>query len=516
MTQDTSSTIIRRTGHTLTTDESPDTNEQFQRLSTRRESDASTFTSYISSYSYIPGAVANLCSATLGAGILALPYALYQAGVICGGILLLSSAWATSASIRMLVDACDKFKISTYEQVVEHVLGRRARKIVEISILVFCLGTAVGYVIAVGDVMERVVYLSPARKRLAMSVVWLFAMLPLSCLRRMQSLQCASGVGIASIGTLLVAAIVHLIDPQDDSYIFQESSSSLKPFFGPAEGGWLAVLRACPIVFFAFSCQVNVCQIYTELPGHSGEEKVRTMKWVTWLAVGLCGLLYTSISLVSLMDFGADVLPNMLSCYTLTKQETLLHVAFLAMALAIVMAFPLNIFPARVSIIQMLGKRSCESIAADDQECQQLLQPSTSEDSAVSYNVMEEVEQGTDDPLISQLLTQESSTTNGNSESLYSGEEEEVEFQVGQHVLVTLLLAGSALGLALVIPNISVVFGLLGGTTSSVLGFVVPGLMGMKMNKADVSAWVLVVAGSLIGLLTTGVTLYSMVHDMKM
>lgn len=508
-----SSSVVRRLGHTPTTDEPAVTNEPFQPLSTRTESDASAFTmtSAVSSYSYIPGAVANLCSATLGAGILALPYALYQAGIVCGGILLLSSAWATSSSISMLVEACDKFKISTYEQVVEHVLGRRARKIVEISILVFCLGTAVGYVIAVGDVMERVVYLSPARKRFAMAVVWICAMLPLSCLRRMQSLQCASGVGIASIGTLLVAATVHLVDPHEDSHVDQSASSSLKPFFGPADGGWLAVLRACPIVFFAFSCQVNVCQIYTELPGHSGEEKVKTMKWVTWLAVALCGLLYTSISLVSLMDFGEDVLSNMLSCYTLTKRESLLHVAFLAMALAIVMAFPLNIFPARVSIIQMLGKRPCESIAADDQECQQLLQGSSSDDTTASYNVMEEVEQGTDDLLRSDLLTQESFMSNDITDSLYSGGEE--EFQVGQHVLVTLVLAGSALGLALVIPNISVVFGLLGGTTSALLGFVVPGLMGLNMNKANVSAWILVVAGSLIGALTTGVTLYSMFHE---
>eukprot|EP00980_Cylindrotheca_fusiformis_P008007 scaffold1706_cov116-Cylindrotheca_fusiformis.AAC.10 len=487
-------------------------------MSTRTESDASavTMTSVVDGYhTYIPGAVANLCSATLGAGILALPFALYQAGIICGGILLMASGWATSTSIQMIVEACDRFKISTYEQVVQHVLGRRARKVVEISILVFCLGTAVGYVIAVGDVMERVVYLSPSQKRLAMAIVWLCAMLPLSCLRRMQSLQCASGVGIASIGLLLVAATVHLLDPHDSSYIYESPAASLKDFLGPAEGGWLAVLRACPIVFFAFSCQVNVCQIYTELPGHSGEDKVKAMRWVTWLAVGLCGLLYTSISLVSLMDFGEGVLPNMLSCYTLTNRETLLHVAFLAMALAIVMAFPLNIFPARVSIVQMLGRRPCESIAADDQECQQLLQPNTNDDgSAASYSVlMEETEQGTDDLLRSQLLTPNSSMSRANTlDSLYSADEE--EFQVWRHVAVTLILAGSALGLALVIPNISVVFGLLGGTTSSLLGFVVPGLMGLKMNKADIRAWILVVAGSLIGLLTTGVTVYSMIQEM--
>jgi amino acid permease len=399
------------------------------------------------------------------------------------------------------VQACDEYKLTTYESVVEHILGKRARKIVEVSILIFCLGCAIGYVIAVGDIIERVVFLTPDQKRVAMAIVWLCAMLPLSCLRRMQSLQCASTVGIASIATLLVAATAHLINPKDESYIFLSSSSSLKTFLGPHEVGWLAVLRACPIVFFAFSCQVNVCQIYDELPGRRGEEKARMMKWVTWLAVGLCGLLYTSISMVALMDFGEDVQPNMLSCYTLTNKENLLHVAFLAMALAIVMAFPLNVFPARVSIIQMLGTitlcgSAAVSIPSEDEECQQLIEDSS------------------EDPLRSQLLTVEDCPLTNNDNDDNTDIEGEEEFNLVQHVFVTLLLAGTALGLALVIPDISVVFGLLGGTTSSLLGFVIPGLMGLRMNPSDINAWILVVAGSLIGVLTTLVTLYTTIHEM--
>jgi amino acid permease len=312
--------------------------------------------------------------------------------------------------------------------------------------------------------------------------------------------------------TLLLAATVHLVQhphPDETYDLASPETSTLKHFLKPAVGGWLAVLRACPIVFFAFSCQVNVCQIYDELPNMGGgsEFKVRTMKWVTWLAVGLCGTLYTSISLVSLMDFGENVMPNMLSCYTLTSRETLLHIAFLAMALAIVMAFPLNIFPARVSIIQMIAKHPCTSIAVDDQECQQLLQPSPDGECLTRYSELEEANHESVQPLRSQLLAQESSIGNENAESLYSEDEE--DFQAGQHVLVTLLLAGLALGLALVIPDISVIFGLLGGTTSALLGFVIPGLMGLKMDQGDLTSWVLVVAGALIGILTTGVTIYS-------
>ena len=72
---------------------------------------------------------------------LALPYAFYQAGILCGTLLLLISAWATSTSIGLLVEACAKYKLSSYEKIVERGLGYKSRRIVEISILIFCCGT---------------------------------------------------------------------------------------------------------------------------------------------------------------------------------------------------------------------------------------------------------------------------------------------------------------------------------------------------------------------------------------
>jgi amino acid permease len=478
-------------------------------LSTRNSEDSSVAPVREMRLTHFFGAVANLCSATLGAGVLALPFALYQAGLFFGCILLVCSAWATAVSIKLLIIACDRYQCNTYEKVVENVLGKRARQLVETSILIFCGGCAVAYLIAVGDILEQVEDMTTRTKHVAMSLVWLCAMLPLSCLKRMQSLQCASTVGIASIGILLLAASVHLIQdiPHQDGNSMESIKSifELGPFVGPAHGSWLSVLRACPIVFFSFSCQVNVCQIYEELP--TSAERSEKMSRVAWVAVGLCALLYTSISMVTLMDFGADLTPNVLSCYRLTARDQLLHVAFLAMALAVVMAFPLNIFPARVSVIQMISSRKTQdfTICGTDDECRQ---PLLGEEVAVDYNSGDDVEEGEPEDALQPFLhpVHEPSTRPDMAP--------EPEFHLGQHVFVTLLVSGGALVLALLIPNISVVFGLLGGTTSSLLGFVIPGLLGLQMDKKDWNSWILVVAGSIIGILTTGVTVYSTFQDL--
>ena len=514
------------------------------------------------------GAVANLCSATLGAGVLSLPFALEQAGLVCGIVLLLASAWATSASIRLLVVACDKFHIATYERVVQHVLGKTAKQVVETCILLFCVGVAVAYLIAVGDILQQAILVNDdsnhdestiaGRRRWAIFVVWLLSMLPLSCLRRMKSLQCASGVGLASIGLLVIAATYHLIqhfyqghDPDDnadgdptDLLLLQEDKNDpstaswfseiiqrLSPFVGPAENSFVSVLRACPIVLFAFSCQVNVCQIYDELPGGAArtaavddtdtgdnrtglcQSKIETMSRVTWLAVGMCGFLYTSISIVTLMDFGSGLKPNILTCYhPKSHHDPLLHTAFLAMAIAVVMAFPLNIFPARVSIIQIINASAKPSSTLQEDITQQ-----ESQQDSFTLNQPLLSQSDPEDPSSGQRMGVQRDLDGFNvEESGQQGDDEEaIPFQLCQHVSVTVFVAGMALGLALVVPNISIVFGLLGGTTGSLLGFIIPGFLGVRMDRSNATAWILVVGGSVVGLLTTGVTLFSTIQDLR-
>ena len=258
------------------------------------------------------------------------------------------------------------------------------------------------------------------------------------------------------------------------------------------------------------------------------------MNKVTWTAVALCGILYSSISVVTLMDFGASLKPNILSCYDLTRPHNgLLHAAFIGMALAVVMAFPLNIFPARVSIIQMIknaAKRRrnsnhpeddgeivlCGSLSFgdDDNDCREpLLPPVAQRQPQPQYSNGD----GNDNDNIEDPLQRIDSLDGSMASSATTPSmavDYEDDFDLGQHMGVTLLVSGGALVLALLIPNISIVFGLLGGTTSSLLGFIIPGLLGLKLDPSDWTAWSLVVAGGVIGVLTTAVTVISTLQEL--
>ena len=599
------------------------------------------------------GATLNLCNATLGAGILALPYTLLQAGFVYGAALLALAALATERSIYILMAVLQDVQTPpphvvvvanhhstnttttttttsnnnnnthchSYESLVQQVLDQPTtiiitatttsstattttprklysityRRTIEIAMLFFCCGCAIGYIMAIMDILEEFHLLFVYQSRhYTIIVVWLVAMVPLSLLRSVQSLQYASAVGIMAIGTLIVAAFVHYRQnhyhhqhlsqpdpsPLESSVLLQllsrwrrtldttnhsddsdEKPVSLMDFLWPANG-WVSILTSGPVVLFAFSCQPNVCSIYEELIVDDDEDdinhrttgngaletnhrtsskKLRVMHGVTIVAVCICAILYCSISVIALADFGKNVQPNMLSCYNSSNNNTgggsstLIQIATAAMALAIVMAFPLNIFPARVTLIglwyhyrqqrqQAVGSSiSLHGIIPHGGLTAALLDGEDDLDQPLELTV--DVEPLNNNVLVSSTDVSVSNANGNYREMEYRGSGHTVDhdppFNRTVHVVSTLCLTTSTLVLAMILPNISVVFGLLGGTASSWLGFCVPGLLGIQLSQNDrgngrphrygllFTSWALLIGGVIVGVLTTGVTIYN-------
>ena len=393
------------------------------------------------------GPVANLCSATLGAGVLSLPFGFYQAGLVGGCVLLLLSAVSVLISIDLLVKATIHYKCKTYEDLIQTALGKSARIVTEASILIFCLGCSTAYLISIGDIVGLLFGLNYRTD--AMLFIFATICLPLSLLRLMTSLQLASSIGFFSTALLVLNAVMHFLSSSNHAPI----KSILWPCSGP-----MSLLRGCPIFLFAFSCQINVCQIYDEL-SPSSRPKFQGM---TGLAVFLCFILYSSVGVFSLLDFGDAIDANILLNYH-PQDSFLTQAAFGGMAVAVICAFPVNIFPARVTLEGFLAQWRATDVLTNIDLVEPLLNGPH--------------EHHTPSPWV-------------------------------EHVLLTLLLTGTSLLLALILPDISIVFGVLGGVPSSLIGFVLPGMLGILMGETT-KGYILVIGGSLIGIATTCVTICS-------
>lgn len=180
----------------------------------------------------------------------------------------------------------------------------------------FCFQTAVAYIVAVGDILDQGLRSIPyewgwsftsmySRERI-MVLFWALVMFPLSLQRNVEALERFSPLGVLSIIFLVMAAVIHSISHDDfignDANDTQQTNpTDVSSMLWP--NSFWDIIRAFPIIIFAFSCQVNVCAIFEELsPDDTTNEesnampelevKERIMARITKSSIMLCVTLY--------------------------------------------------------------------------------------------------------------------------------------------------------------------------------------------------------------------------------
>ncbi|KAL7517780.1 hypothetical protein ACHAWX_002670 [Stephanocyclus meneghinianus] len=534
-----------------------------------------------------PGAISNLCSATLGAGALSLPYAFSLTGLIPGVVLLLFSGGITVLSIDAIVSSCVHTKLFKYEEVAVTLVGRAAGRALEVSLLVFCFGTAVAYIVAVGDILDMGVrslvhfdgqdeeegdgkwgIFGYSREKV-MVLFWLCVMFPLSLQRHVEGLEKFSSLGVLSIVFLVLAAVIHSImngemflNDKKHSQMETTNVANLRTMLWP-DSFW-DVVQAFPIIIFAFSCQVNVCAIFEELRPmddasgpHFMALKEQIMKRITRFGITLCISLYLSIGVFGYLDFAHGTLDNILNNYNIpVTHDSLMIAASIFVAVAIVVAFPFNILPARVTLKLIWDRcrthkcgsrcrilaRFCGSAVGDSRSRSSSFDDSSNSpptahfhDGDLTLNV--ERDYGLE-PLLSDDTTEQSthipplsfSNKMIHKNSPFLNVSSDTSTSTMEHFMLTLVLSGLALIVALLVPGISVLFGLMGGTAASIISFILPGLFLQRIGDLSVVeeglnfmpvsrdsrqrqqllAHSFVWGGVVTGVLSTGVTLYGL------
>lgn len=287
--------------------------------------------------------VFNLCSATLGAGALSLPYAVSKAGVLASIVLLFIAAFLTVYSIQLLIESRYLSRLSSYEDLTMLCFGTWATYIVEINIALFCFGTCVAYIIAMSDCLlpflELVTVLpSILRNRAALIiVVSIGILLPLSLVDKMSSLRFTSLLAIVTI-SYLVFAICGISLHNAGSW--------------PSDITWTAsspkdIALAVPIILFAFTAQVNVFSIYTELRRPSIRRMNKVSGWSTMISLVLYGL----IGIFGYLQNTVSTDPDILNNYHLSNP--VIAIAQVCVGVTVILAFPLNVFPCRFTLEMM-------------------------------------------------------------------------------------------------------------------------------------------------------------------
>lgn len=192
----------------------------------------------------------------------------------------------------------------------------------------------------------------------------------------------------------------------------------------------------------------------------------------------------------------------------------------------ITLSFPFNVLPCRITLDVIL-RRMCNNdnnnetisnssksnlITFNNKESFLTMDATTDEDSNdISESLL---------PNLSSLV--EAPHNNTNDED--NNDNDEQLLSPIRNFVLTLVISGVALFFAILIPNISILFGLMGGSSAACICFIMPSLFYLKMhdyntakNRSElcryVGVWCLLVGGFVIGVLGTAVTIYSLIYD---
>jgi len=187
------------------------------------------------------------------------------------------------------------------------------------------------------------------------------------------------------------------------------------------------VARAIPIVVYAYSCHSQCLPVYGELK----ERTASYMRNVVWGGTALSFALYATVGLFGYLSFGEDVKGNVLLNYDSGNAFAL--IGRIMICCAIMFGYPMSSWVIRNSFEQIYFYLK------------------------EKYNPYNQIEDDSGKPLRKVTHLQ-------------------------NFIEIFVILSISVL-LAIVIPNITTIFGVVGSTGSVTINFIVPGVMYLKICK---------------------------------
>ncbi|KAG6509399.1 hypothetical protein ZIOFF_027387 [Zingiber officinale] len=331
----------------------------------------------------VPGAVFNLATTTIGAGIMSLPAAVKVLGVAPALVLVVAAAFLADASAEFLMRYRGAGGAWSYAAAMGDAFGRAGSAALQICVALTTAGTLTVYLDIIGNLCPFPFFPSPdllscdvlsgsqsegaahagilqewfgeqwwTARVAAQLVAVVIVILPLVLLRRVDSLKFSSAVSV------LLAVVFMCISTGMALYaLFQGRTQKprLLPDFAHLSS-FLDLFTAVPIIVVAFTFHFNVHPIRAEL------SETSDMQVAVRLSVLLCSAIYAAIGFFGYLLFGEATMTDILSNFdrdTGSAFGSLLNdVVRLSYVLHLVLVFPLLFFSLRINVDELLFPKS--------------------------------------------------------------------------------------------------------------------------------------------------------------
>eukprot|EP00940_MAST-03C_sp_MAST-3C-sp2_P002169 g2169.t1 len=316
----------------------------------------------------------NLTSTILGAGILSLPFAFRESGIVAGVCMLVVTAVLSNFSCGLVLSSYVWTHKASYGDIAGKLYGRAAQVIVEAIVMLLNIGACAAYMLVVKELMPpSLAYLLPsvfggASDELLTAILVFGIVLPLCCLRDISSLRFTSMLAFGFAIFLVVAVSVRSVQHMSSLYGDGEDpvcSVAYKPH------GLVGIFRALPLFSFSYICHLNVLPVYEFLRSRSPAR----MRKVFGLAMFFVTVLYVVVGSFGSLRFCDHTPGDILAfpggsdgnCGHFPTSDALITVARLAQTLTCTLALPLITLPTRLAFHSLVSEHMMPLFGARDE-----------------------------------------------------------------------------------------------------------------------------------------------------
>ncbi|XP_042450290.1 amino acid transporter AVT6B-like [Zingiber officinale] len=330
-----------------------------------------------------PGAVFNLSTTIVGAGIMAIPVAVKVLGLLPGLAIIPLAAFITHASIDMILRAgrppatFDKPANTvppSYAAIVSDALGAPGGTLLQSCIILNNLGMLVVYMIIIGDVLSGTSVRGSdhhtgvlerwfgqqwwTERAFLLLTTTIFVFAPLISLKRVDSLRYTSALSVALAVVFVVVMAGIAIAKMAKGSI---GMPRLLPQVSDLASFW-KLFTTVPILVTAYICHFNVHPIENELkePGQ--------MRSIVQVSLVLCSIVYVATGLFGFLLFGEATMDDVLANFDadLGFGTAINDVVRLSYASHLMLVFPIVFYSLRLNLDGLLFPRAAVPIAYDD------------------------------------------------------------------------------------------------------------------------------------------------------
>jgi sodium-coupled neutral amino acid transporter 11 len=306
----------------------------------------------------IMGTSSNLVVSIVGAGIVGIPYAMQQSGLVAGFVMVILVAFLTEKSLRLLIETAKHIDVPSYETLFEACFGLVGFYSMCATMFIMSYGAMVSYLMIMKDTLAGLVGVAAddyPMKRAVLVISTLVVALPLSCQRDMADLAKTSRISVSFY--LCIVSFILVFSPVQEKVaenggLYEVLSHSIyRPdtfFVG------LGVLS------FAYVCQHSAFILAGSL------ERPTNKRWsqVTLISLAFSGLLATACGVSGYLGFLEETKGNVLINFKLSMQDDPLvmrlnTVSYVMLLTCMFFVYPMDAFVLRhVSMVLMFKGRA--------------------------------------------------------------------------------------------------------------------------------------------------------------